>query len=355
MDFVPSKNIPQPPQTNQAKNEPYEFHVMPSKFHQYLAVKRKKSLSRPLIIIVIALMVAAILGLGAYYLYLQMKQPAVNVNQPNLNETNVNLNQENVVNENLNIINEEAINEPENINENANANENLNLNENVNANENANGNENINNISGEANNNVNEPPFGSMSYGSSLDSDSDGLTDVEEDLYQTEKRKADTDGDGYSDGDELKNLFNPKEAGGATLQTSGLVNTYSNQLYKYEILYPASWLAKPEDQSLLAIIFLSSTEEDVHISLEENKDKMDLVNWYLSISANVDLGSLQSLTTKSGYSALVSPDKLTYYVQGIADPERIYVIHFNIGNKTEVDFLSTFIMMVNSFKEQPVF
>ena len=42
------------------------------------------------------------------------------------------------------------------------------------------------------------------------DSDNDGLTDIEEyKVYGTDPKKADTDGDGYSDGDEIKNGYNP--------------------------------------------------------------------------------------------------------------------------------------------------
>ena len=42
------------------------------------------------------------------------------------------------------------------------------------------------------------------------DSDSDGLTDIEElKIYGTDPKNPDTDGDGYSDGDEVKNGYNP--------------------------------------------------------------------------------------------------------------------------------------------------
>lgn len=43
-----------------------------------------------------------------------------------------------------------------------------------------------------------------------LDSDKDGLTDAEElNIYQTNPLKADSDGDGYTDGDEVKAGYNP--------------------------------------------------------------------------------------------------------------------------------------------------
>lgn len=48
----------------------------------------------------------------------------------------------------------------------------------------------------------------------SYDSDSDGLIDREEtEKYFTDPQLADTDGDGYKDGDEVKNGFNPRGEG----------------------------------------------------------------------------------------------------------------------------------------------
>ncbi len=51
-------------------------------------------------------------------------------------------------------------------------------------------------------------------YGKAKDSDQDGLTDPEEAIYGTDPHKADTDGDGYSDYDEIRvygtNPLDPK-------------------------------------------------------------------------------------------------------------------------------------------------
>lgn len=45
------------------------------------------------------------------------------------------------------------------------------------------------------------------------DSDSDGLTDDQENYFGTDSNKADTDGDGYKDGEEVKNGYNPNGVG----------------------------------------------------------------------------------------------------------------------------------------------
>lgn len=50
-----------------------------------------------------------------------------------------------------------------------------------------------------------------------LDSDNDGLPDIEEtNIYHTNPNNPDSDGDGYSDGEEARNGYNPSGAGGLT-------------------------------------------------------------------------------------------------------------------------------------------
>jgi len=331
----PTKENPsvKPPQ----KMEPYDMHVMPPKFHKYLAVKSKSSASKWLMVIALAVFVLTMLGIGGYFLYLQMNLPAQNINATNLNQPELD-------NENLNLdLGNENINAEENLN--LNANENLNVNENVNVNENINADLNVN-----ANENLNiNAPIGAIDYSGSLDSDADKLTDLEEEQYQTEKRKPDTDEDGFLDGEELVNGYNPKAASGAKLETSGLVNKYTNPLFGYEMLYPTSWLARPEDQSLAVVLFMTSTEEFMKISAEDNLEKLDLVNWYLRMSPGADLNLLEKITTSKGYDALVSPDKLTYYILHLNTRDKVYVLTYNIGTLSEINFLSTFRMMLNSF------
>ena len=255
------------------------------------------------------------------------------------------------VNQNLNQAVPANLNENLNLaNENLNANLNMNVNENVNANLNQNENQNAN-LNMNANANLNLPPAPiAINYTSTLDSDRDNLTDVEEDLYGTDKRKPDTDNDGYIDGDEMINLYDPKQAGGALLENSGLVNIYTNPNFNYRVFYPSSWLARPTDSSSAEVIFQSATSEFIEVSALENPDKLDLVQWFLTQSPNTDLNQIKRLTTKQGYDGLISPDQLTYYLMDKNYSEKVYAITYNINELTKVNFLTTFKMMVSSFE-----
>ncbi|MCK4525148.1 MAG: hypothetical protein KAU07_01800 [Candidatus Andersenbacteria bacterium] len=60
---------------------------------------------------------------------------------------------------------------------------------------------------------------------SGLDSDMDGLNDNIEEIYGTDKNNPDTDGDGYKDGEEVKNGYDPAVSGDARLDYDKLFNT----------------------------------------------------------------------------------------------------------------------------------
>jgi hypothetical protein len=109
--------------------------------------------------------------------------------------------------------------------------QNENANENANTNQPANANENIPVNAPEINTNVNTPEVNTNTPqplnsnipaptpgaiapqddpNSTVDTDHDGLTDFQEvHIYHTDLMNPDTDGDGFSDGDEVKNGYNP--------------------------------------------------------------------------------------------------------------------------------------------------
>ncbi|MDD5341350.1 MAG: hypothetical protein PHC97_02835 [Patescibacteria group bacterium] len=318
------------------KLEPYEIHTMPTKYLKANS-PQKGGLGRTIIIILAVVVFLGLAGFGAYYFFTflqgQTGAPAItNLSTVNLN-TNVNQTPLNVntapTNTGLGF-----------------GNENLNLATNVNLLPEV-------NLNINAGINTNSAGTAAVTYFSSLDSDRDGLTDVEEDLYGTEVNKPDTDEDGFIDGSELVNLFNPKAGNGSLLVTSGLINPYDNPSFNYEIFYPAKWLARPTDQSLREVIFQSATDEYVSVRVADNASKLSLVDWYVSQFGSEDLGALTQNTTKNGMQALLSENKLTYYMYSDKTPDLVYVISYFIGNRTQVNFSTTFQMMASSFKIVP--
>jgi len=332
-----------------AKLEPYEIHTMPVKFHKFLKPK-KTNFGRLLLIGVIILIFIVGAGLGAYYFFVVLQQGGtmpLNMNLPVLN-----LNENDNKNANVNAITN--VNENANINENINA-VNVNANENVNVSLNTNTNANVNiNADVNANLNVNQPVVPTpVSFFSSQDSDRDNLTDVEEELYSTERNLPDTDADGYLDGLELIGLYNPRAGSGSLLELSGLINSYENPGFNYKIFYPAKWLAKPLDQSLKEVIFQSNTEEYISVVVEDNPDQLALVDWFITQATNDNLNLMEKKITKNDMEALISANKLTYYLYSERTPDKVYVVGYNIGKRVLINFTTTFEMMANSFEIVP--
>lgn len=179
------------------------------------------------------------------------------------------------------------------------------------------------------------------------DTDKDGLTDVEEALYGTNPNNPDTDGDGYADGLELINLYNPTGFAPQKIEETNLVKIYTNPSYHYTIFYPTSWLVRALDETNGEVMFTSATGEFIEVLAEDNKDNLPLLDWYLAEAPGTSPADVGAVTTKSGLLGIKSPDGLTAY---FSVGGKIYVISYNIGVKTELNYKSTFEMMVKSFK-----
>lgn len=182
------------------------------------------------------------------------------------------------------------------------------------------------------------------------DIDKDGLTDTEETLYSADSAKADTDSDGYPDGLELINLYNPIGVAPQKLEETNLVKIYTNQAHQYSIFYPASWSARALDETQREIMFTSTTGEFMQVIVEDNPTRTPLMDWYLAEAPGTNPAEVGTAATKNGLIGIKSPDGLTaYFVSG----DKIYAISYNVGIKTELNYKSTFEMMVKSFKLLP--
>ena len=194
-----------------------------------------------------------------------------------------------------------------------------------------------------------------ISYVDSVDSDKDGLTDVEEKtVYHTDPNKTDTDGDGYLDGQEVKNLYDPTKPGTARLETSGLVQKYTNPSFGYSVMYPTSWVVKAIDTSNKEVLFTSATSEFFSLAVEDNATKLMPAMWYSQIkSPGADTSKLQSISTAQ-YTGVMTEDGLAAYFalwdgKNVTSPT-IYAVTYqpSSSSKNEVNFRTTFQMFLKS-------
>ncbi len=190
------------------------------------------------------------------------------------------------------------------------------------------------------------------------DSDSDGLTDVEETvLYNTDPHLPSTNGSGYLDGNDVFNLYDPKVAPPPgcrvdcpnTLRAYGVTKPFSTSFSSaaplpYVIDYPTIWTPTAVASDPLGVSFAATTGETVTVDVAPKADPaQSLADWY----AAQKLTGGRPFTTKGGLSAIASDDQLTVYVDAKAD---VLTLHYDAGIKGTIDYLTTFKMMQNSLK-----
>lgn len=193
-----------------------------------------------------------------------------------------------------------------------------------------------------------QPPNGTAPiFGN--DSDSDMLTDQEELIYGTSPTVEDSDGDGFSDGEEVAHLFSPARGAGVRLEDDAQFSRFVNSESGFTILYPnAITPSFLQDGSLRDTLFTSKDNEAVLVSVQDNLGKLPLQDWLISISPNINITDFESFTTLSKYTALKAPNKTTYYIQ---IPDTAFIIVFSYTSPAEYNYATTERMMAESVKQ----
>ena len=177
-----------------------------------------------------------------------------------------------------------------------------------------------------------------------LDTDSDQLTDIEENIYQTNSTNQDTDGDGFNDAQEILNHYDPTSAEGRLIDSS-LIEIYQNPSHPYSLFYPKVWSARSLTANDSEVIFTATTGEFIEVIVADNPLGVSAYNWYLAQN-NADLArSLRSLMI-GGFPAVQTEDGLNTYV---SYGSKIYIITYNIGTQQQMNFQTTYQLVLNSF------
>lgn len=190
-------------------------------------------------------------------------------------------------------------------------------------------------------------PIPSHAFIDSADSDADGLSDVEEEMWTTSPAQNDTDGDTFPDQTELLNLYNPVGVAPQKLLDTKAVNTYINPTDNYSVIYPAAWLARALDTEInKEVLFSGTTEEYIDIRTFAYPAE-PFPDWFQKTFPNEVLAAYLPFTNKMGISGLRSPDNL---VALFSDQNNVYLLVYNGGTRPDINFRTTFRMMVQSFK-----
>lgn len=188
-------------------------------------------------------------------------------------------------------------------------------------------------------------------FKNSTDEDSDGLTDIEEELWGTNGAAADSDGDTFPDATEITNLYNPAGVTPERLVDAQLVSTYINPEYQYSMYYPKTWIAQAVDEGKKEVLFTSITQEFVSVRVLPFPTDMPFAEWFAKTFPAEQLASYVPFVNKFKISGVMSVDGM---VAIITDGAHVYLLTYNGGTRDEINYRTTFKMMVQSFKTSSV-
>lgn len=189
-----------------------------------------------------------------------------------------------------------------------------------------------------------EPPRPSLPPGG-LDSDSDGLSDVEELVYGTDARNPETDGDSHLDGNEVFHLYNPAARAPGRLLDSGLVRLVTSPI-GWSIYVPRAWTERPDPTNPSKTTVDTTHGETFSLFLEQNTAGKTLRDWYAEMRPSAT-GTLRDVTTKGGLQGLVGADQLEVF---FAWQDKVFVIRYELNGQNFINFRTTYEMMLNSLQ-----
>lgn len=193
---------------------------------------------------------------------------------------------------------------------------------------------------------VEPAPVEDVSPTGGADADSDGLTDIEEILFGSNSRNPDSDSDTYLDGNEVYHLYNPRGDAPGLLIDTGFARLFRTEGLDFQVTYPSRWIVQLLSAPQEGVVFKVPTGEFVQVSKEQKDPALDIASWYLTQDPTAEASQITPLTTRNGYSGVLSPDSMTAYLN---NDDAVYVISYHLGSVKAINFLTTYQMMVNSF------
>ncbi|MFA5185895.1 MAG: hypothetical protein WC551_05375 [Patescibacteria group bacterium] len=178
-----------------------------------------------------------------------------------------------------------------------------------------------------------------------VDMDADMLADAEEALFGTNPAAKDTNSNGYDDGAEVRNLYDPLVKG-SLLEKSPKVAWGGFESFRF--LVPAGWKVTLDSIAPQNALVDSGTPTKFRLMVRPNPGRQSLAAWLGTPAGDTNM---QPLKLKSGIEAYQSADGLTTYL-GIDGT--ILNVNYELDGAASYDYRTVYAMLINSFQKAPV-
>lgn len=189
--------------------------------------------------------------------------------------------------------------------------------------------------------------FPSILLADGPDLDSDSLTDLEEEMFGTDSGVWDTDSDGYYDGLEVFNLYNPKGIAPMKIIDSGLVKEYVNPVWSYRVYYPVGWAVASVDEKSSQVLFSALSGDYIEIWSEDLQAGEGFTDWFARQAKDQLYSDLQTFTNRFKEDGWKRKDDLVAYF--VAN-SKVYVLVYHPGVTGDISFRHVFVVMEQSFR-----
>ena len=180
-----------------------------------------------------------------------------------------------------------------------------------------------------------------------VDIDNDSLTDLEEVAFGTDSGTWDTDGDGYYDGQEIKNLYNPIGLSPMKIIDSGIVREYVNDVYGYRLYYPTTWQSGEVSADLKQVLFSSITGEYIEVVTIDKELGESFVTWFASGAKDQRYSDLQKKKNNFKQDYWMRRDSLVAYFES---DNNIYILIYQNSDKESVAYRHVMELLAESFR-----
>lgn len=189
--------------------------------------------------------------------------------------------------------------------------------------------------------------FPALNQLTATDFDSDTLTDAEEETFGTDQSVFDTDKDGYSDGQEVLNLYNPKGNNPVRLAESGLVREFTHPKDVYRLYYPISWQAGSVDAVSNTMLFTAANGDYIEARIVSKNNGEDFATWFARTAKDQQIIDLQTSTNDFKTSYYARKDGLVVYVEL---PNHVLVILYHPLVNSPINYRTTLQMILGSLR-----